>query len=477
VYGENGNYYTYLTKEGISYRKGREAVNVSGTSFFKLANDSEGEYVISEPHIALYRAPLSVIKIMYILRDAKEEKNGYIFCQIPVTAVQDALANVPGCHSRAWICNRKGEIILEARQKIGGSHLESLTDMKGQPGETGEILPVRIGNETLYATSVALSHTPGWRLCIALDRNSFYGDFREQTVLFLFLLVLFFLFVVSGAFFFSKRQTAELTRMAQAMELYDPKVPSQLPSAACSFETALLKKNICRMDENIRTLLLRIEKEEREKREAEYRALQAQINPHFLYNTMDTIIWKAEAHGAYEVAEIALALADFFRHTLNHGESFATAEDELEQVYCYLFIQKFRYKDRLQFVIDMDPLIKDTKLPKLLIQPLVENALYHGIKPKGGGSICVSAFPLVKNDRGFICLRVEDDGVGMAPEKLQSVLRAEAEAGQGYGIFNVRERLRLIYRDKGELKMESEEGNGTCVEICIPLLGREEEVC
>jgi len=207
-------------------------------------------------------------------------------------------------------------------------------------------------------------------------------------------------------------------------------------------------------------------------KKAEMRALQAQINPHFLYNTLDTIIWMAESKKNKQVIEIVSALSKFFRISLSKGKDWITIAEEIEQTRSYLTIQKIRYRDVLDFNIDFDEGVSKNTILKLILQPLVENALYHGIKNKRqGGTIYVRA--KMKNDNEVL-LEVEDDGIGFTDEKLAQ-LQAELadDSGDirmesGFGIGNVNKRIRLYYGKQYGLSVRSEYNTGTCVTLVIP---------
>ncbi len=213
-------------------------------------------------------------------------------------------------------------------------------------------------------------------------------------------------------------------------------------------------------------------KEQQELKKAELRALQAQINPHFLYNTLDTIIWMAESKQTSQVVEIVSALSRFFRISLSKGMDWITIGEEVERTRSYLTIQKMRYRDILDFKIEVDDDVTEYTVLKLILQPLVENALYHGIKNKRqGGTIWVRA--LRKNEEEIL-LEVEDNGIGFTPEKLAQ-LRAELEDDSGdiklesgFGIGNVNKRIRLYYGKPYGLTVRSEYNTGTCVTLLIP---------
>jgi len=215
-------------------------------------------------------------------------------------------------------------------------------------------------------------------------------------------------------------------------------------------------------------------KEQENLKKAELRALQAQINPHFLYNTLDTIIWMAESKKTDQVVEIVSALSSFFRISLSKGMDWITIGEEVERIRSYLTIQKMRYQDILDFKIEVDQDVAENTILKLILQPLVENALYHGIKNKRqGGEISIRAKRKGENE---ILLEVEDDGIGFTPEKLAQ-LRTDLndDSGDinikmesGFGINNVNNRIRLYYGKSYGVSIRSEYNTGTCVTLVIP---------
>jgi two-component system sensor histidine kinase YesM len=224
----------------------------------------------------------------------------------------------------------------------------------------------------------------------------------------------------------------------------------------------------------IRGLLDEKIKEQENLKKAELKALQAQINPHFLYNTLDTIVWMAEAKKTDQVIEIVRVLSSFFRIALSKGRDWIPIRQEIEHVQSYLTIQKMRYRDILDYKIEVDEDILDSTILKLTLQPLAENALYHGIKNKrGGGTITVRARRANQNQ---VLLEVQDDGVGFTPYKLnkiQSALKNETDEitikEGGFGLENVNKRIELYYGQQYGLSVESQYQEGTRVTVTIPM--------
>ena len=202
---------------------------------------------------------------------------------------------------------------------------------------------------------------------------------------------------------------------------------------------------------------------------SELRALQAQINPHFLYNTLDAIVWLAEAGESGEVIHITRALSDFFRISLSQGKDFITLADEIKHLKGYLTIQKIRYRDILDYEIDIPEEICGARVLKLMLQPLVENALYHGIKHRRGrGLIRVAG----REENGALILTVQDNGAGMTKERLEQVresLRGDSDTNTGYGLFNVNKRIQLYYNQPQGIWIDSDEQTGTLVTLKVPV--------
>lgn len=235
----------------------------------------------------------------------------------------------------------------------------------------------------------------------------------------------------------------------------------------------------------IRDLLDAKVREQEQLRKAEFKALQAQINPHFLYNTLDTIIWKAEANQTGQVIDLVQALSSFFRITLSKGHDWINVGDEIEHVRSYLTIQHMRYRDILNYRIELEPDLQEDTILKLTLQPLVENAIYHGIKNKRGGGTIIVRGRALADDR--LLFDVEDDGIGMTAERLAEVRKDVAQqpafeadlparsvaslprpAANGVGLRNTAERVRLYYGPNAGLTIDSSPGRGTRVRLIIP---------
>ncbi len=236
-------------------------------------------------------------------------------------------------------------------------------------------------------------------------------------------------------------------------------------------EVGMLSESLNSMIDKINELLEQVKVEQIQLRKAEFELLQSQINPHFLYNTLDAIIWLAEAGEQKKVVNMVGSLSEFFRASLNQGKDIISLKEELNHVRSYLEIQQVRYQDILQYEINIPRELEQCLIPKITIQPLVENALYHGIKNKRGqGKIIISGS---KNSEGTV-IQVFDNGIGIKEERLNEVIRGitnKTPTENGiYGLYNVNERIRLNFGEKYGISIESNYGEGTKAKILLPCI-------
>ena len=223
-----------------------------------------------------------------------------------------------------------------------------------------------------------------------------------------------------------------------------------------------------RMVRKIRELMARVIEEQRIQRKYELLLLQAQINPHFLYNSLDSIVWLVRMRKNDDAQIMLSALTQFFKTGLNKGNDTMSLAQEVKNVQSYMTIQTYRYRSKVSFETELDERVMDLEVPKLILQPLVENAIYHGIKEKdGAGTIVLRC----REEEGQAVIEICDDGQGMDLQQLEHLnaqLRSEdVRSRSSYGILNVQERLRLFFHEKCVMEIKSEKNAGTCVTIRI----------
>ncbi len=239
-------------------------------------------------------------------------------------------------------------------------------------------------------------------------------------------------------------------------------------------EVQLLSYGIENMVERLKWQIDKNTEQEKQRRRTELALLQAQINPHFLYNTLDTIIWLNESGEISEAVKMVASLSNYFRFSLSRGKSVITLEEEEQHIRSYLEIQQMRYRDLMDYEIDIPVRLKNYILPKLTLQPLVENALYHGIKNiRRKGSIRLTG----REQNGCVILEVIDDGYGMSQERLEEV-RASLTDGtnEGFGLRTVHQRLQILFGAEFGLALQSEPDIGTKIIVTIPMKTSDKEM-
>ncbi|WP_241242769.1 sensor histidine kinase [Paenibacillus whitsoniae] len=321
------------------------------------------------------------------------------------------------------------------------------------------------------------SHSTGWNIIGVVPLQEIVQEANSIRKLIIVSVLLSILFAITLHFFVSTRLTRPVRILKNKMQLaasgyLEAKVPlegtDEIADLGHSFNTMIGK---------IRDLLNQSIKEQQEIKKSELRALQAQINPHFLYNTLDSILWLAQSEKKEQVVQLVMALSKLFRISLSKGRDVISLEMEIEHLQSYLTIQQIRYRDILDYDIDVDPTLMSMPILKMTLQPIVENALYHGLKNKRGkGMIHIVGRP-DDDSQGFTMI-VKDNGKGISEERLQQLQAALMdphfpektgnEVSGGFGLHNVHRRLRLYYGESYGVQVESIDGEGTVVTIRLP---------
>ncbi len=260
-----------------------------------------------------------------------------------------------------------------------------------------------------------------------------------------------------------------ITRLSEVTDLVakgDLSVRSDIVDGG---EVAVLSDSLNKMIDKINELLEQVTQEQVSLRKAELELLQSQINPHFLYNTLDTIVWLAEGSDQAKVVSMVENLSEFFRTSLNQGKDIITIKEEVQHVRSYLEIQQVRYQDIMEYEIDIPEELYKYHIPKITVQPLVENALYHGIKNKRRrGKIQVKG----REEENCFILTVEDNGIGMTEERLREVMERiynpASNSEEAFGLYNVNERIRLKFGEEYGISFNSIYGEGTICDIKLP---------
>lgn len=293
-----------------------------------------------------------------------------------------------------------------------------------------------------------------------------YIEVRNFLVLILFVVLVM---CVLGTYYISNRLSSPLYRLQKSMKLVEQGKFDIRIEEGGEYVVRELSTTFNKMVLRIRELMNEIVREQDDKRKKELEILQSQINPHFLYNTLDSIIWLVEDTRIDEATLMITALSRFFRIGISSGRTIITVREEIEHARNYLAIQKIRYKNKFEYTISVDDGVLEAKTIKLILQPLIENALYHGIEYiQHKGQIFIEAY-MEGND---LIYKIQDNGVGMTQETKNRIFDSTYEVktkGSGVGVRNVNQRIRLYYGPNYGMRIESELEEGTVVFVKMPL--------
>ena len=369
------------------------------------------------------------------------------------------------------IINDKGELVYEqqnGRERFAFDEKENRQELNTALGKTKEsCFRLNYRGEKYLVTRTDMK-TTGWTLVSMVP----YKSVMAETMAISGVMILAVAITLIVTLLLLNRILTGVVKPLKKLEKYmvqvNPDNMDQRMEILTDDEIGHLSMKFNQMMDRIRNLKEQVIEEQEDKRKYELQALQAQINPHFLYNTLDSIIWMAETNDSNIVA-MTEALAKLFRISLNKGNEEISLERELEHVKNYLIIQSMRYADKFTYEISAEPGVERCRTIKLILQPIVENCIYHGIKKKRGtGKITIRAYRREQN----LIIEVSDDGCGMPEEICRKILSDEIESenisGSGIGGKNVNERIQLRFGKKYGLSYSSEEGVGTTVTYVLP---------
>lgn len=374
-----------------------------------------------------------------------------------------------------------GRYSVDAGQQYAVYDAAGSLELSTDPGISGAFLR-RIGSEPRVSAQRTMQldgesyitfaeKRSDWTLVSWISEKEVLQPARELFFGILFITVALLCFSVFMVLFLSHRITKPLKMIQRKMKQIGEGVFIFKVPVVRNDEVGELAFAMNRMSDEIVSLIQKNREEEAKRRRIQLQTLEYQINPHFLYNTLDSVNMLARKHKDPIIADIVTYLSRLFRIGLNQGRELITVADEVRHVTYYLKIQEIRFSGQLYWQIHMDESIANVKMIKFLLQPLVENSINHGIRKRdepGHIEICVRAEP------DFIVLEVKDDGVGMNRERLEQVRQSLAagsddqEADHGFGLRNVHQRIQLHYGDRYGLELASESGQGTTVAIRLP---------
>ncbi len=391
------------------------------------------------------------------------------FSQDYLTALLNSNMNLD--NSAAYILDERDTVVSASDSALSGAYYMSNDSLIELLGGVNIYSTRTYLEDNIYVGYFSISDT-NWHLVSILSSSSLVRKGRSLVLQFIGIYISLFVLVLLICVFLSQSIASRISRLSKQMQSVHQGHPTHMDDTTNAHdEIGELVNTYNYMSDEINHLLDEQIKAAEDLKLAEFNALQSQINPHFLYNSLDMINWMAQIGQREETTEAIQALSQFYKLTLSKKNTDSTVGQELEHVSLYVQIQNMRYENKISFLTDVPDTLLDYKMPKLTLQPIVENCIQHGImeKEEKAGTILITGW-LEDND---LILLISDDGVGMSQEQIDSILSGtgqKTKRGSNIGIYNTHSRIQILYGSSYGLSYESQKGTGTNTQIRIPAL-------
>lgn len=450
-------------------------VDVREEKWFQAAAGQTENLHFSNPHIQRlfvssengYRRVISVSRMVQ-MADGDEVKDGILLIDMKYGQLETIFKNVSlGEHGYLYLVDHEGTLVYHPDHQLILDGIEKETHVEAAGRRDGVYEEVLDG-EKRRITVQTVGYT-GWKIVSVIPGGAVQLSTAKNLLFLIALALIFMLLLAVINSYISRKVTIPLEHLESAVKkISEGELEIEMEERG-SYEIRRLGDSIKKMTVRIRELLQDIVKEQEIQRKNELNTLQAQINPHFLYNALDIVVWMVENEKPQDAVRALTALARFFRIGLSKGRTIIPVRDELEHVKSYLTIQKMRYKNKFEYRMEAGEEVLEMSTLKLILQPLVENSVAYGMEfqDDGEGEIVLRAYL----DGEDLVLQVEDNGPGILPDRLDAIRRGEVLAsrrGSGIGVKNVGERVHLTFGGSYGLEIESEPDEGTCITIRQP---------
>jgi len=457
----------------------KKNVNITTQSWFEDASDKMENLHFSDLHVqnifenksGRYYWVVSLSRGVELTNDGKMS-GGILLVDMNFSGIQQLFTEVNNDgKGYVYLIGRDGEIIYHPRQNLIFSNIIQENNQTASTYDEG-VHNEEFQGEQRVVVVKTVGYT-GWKIVSVVSKESLFSDLNQTRMMALLNLVLAIFLMIFVNQYVAVRITDPLKKLEKSIQGIEMK---QQPVVYIGGppEIQHLGLTIRFMVEELQELTDKMVKEQEEKRKNELDALQSQINPHFLYNTLDSIMWMIESERYEDAVSMVQALGRLLRISLSRGKNVISVGDELQHARSYLAIQKYRYKNKFTSYFEVEPDIEQYKTIKLVIQPLIENAIYYGMEYMDGeGEIHIRAYTRDQD----LYLEVEDNGPGMPEDQVEHLLTGGEKArqkGSGIGLKNVNQRIQLYFGTQYGLEIESEPDEGTVVRIHIPKTTEEE---
>ena len=457
----------------------KKNVNITAQSWFEDASDKMENLHFSDLHVqnifenksGRYYWVVSLSRGVELTNDGKMS-GGILLVDMNFSGIQQLFTEVNNDgKGYVYLIGRDGEIIYHPRQNLIFSNIIQENNQTASTYDEG-VHNEEFQGEQRVVVVKTVGYT-GWKIVSVVSKESLFSDLNQTRMMALLNLVLAIFLMIFVNQYVAVRITDPLKKLEKSIQGIEMK-QQPVVYIGGSPEIQHLGLTIRFMVEELQELTDKMVKEQEEKRKNELDALQSQINPHFLYNTLDSIMWMIESERYEDAVSMVQALGRLLRISLSRGKNVISVGDELQHARSYLAIQKYRYKNKFTSYFEVEPDIEQYKTIKLVIQPLIENAIYYGMEYMDGeGEIHIRAYTREQD----LYLEIADNGPGMPEEQVEHLLTGGEKArqkGSGIGLKNVNQRIQLYFGTQYGLEIESEPDEGTVVRIHIPKTTEEE---
>ena len=466
--------------EAVPAARLKPNLDVTGEPWFRDALEKTENQHFSLPHVQYifdnnenqYRWVISLSRAVE-LTSGTSTAQGILLVDISYSSLEQLFDGVTaGKGGYVYLISSDGELLYHPKMQLIDSGRMQENNVAAAAYKDGNHMEEFDGSSRF----VTIGYT-GWKVVGVTPENVVTLNTIKTRlfIVFIIALILFILALINS--YISSRITNPIKELEKSVGILEEGNLDVPVYAGGSYEIQHLGKSIGDMAAQIRLLMKDIVTEHEAKRKQEFDTLQSQINPHFLYNTLDIIVWMIENEQKAEAVKAVTALARFFRISLSKGKSIITVRDELEHVRNYLMIQHMRFKNKFTYEIQAEDGVLELASLKLMLQPLVENAIYHGMEfMDGDGEILLKVW----KEEGDLYFSVIDNGLGMTEEQVGNLFtgasHVDSKRGSGIGVKNVNERIKLYFGEKYGLSIESEPDEGTTVKIHLPVVTYSEAV-
>lgn len=457
-----------LINDGV--QKVNPYLDISGQQWYEAAIKSGGSSVLTSSHVQHVvegERPWVITLSRGISSSSETAEEGVFFIDLNYSAISGLCdQNSIGEKGYVFILDQNGNVVYHPQQhqlynELQTENIDLVMNARTDTVQTGS---GRSGK--LY--TISRSEKTGWTVVGCMNTAELLRKSNQAQSIYVITAIMLVIISLLLSGIIARNITSPLQRLRDSMaKVQEGDFNAGDVEVVSGNEIGSLTRSFNVMTHRIQDLVEQNVYEQEEKRKSELKALQSQINPHFLYNTLDSIIWMAEGKKNEEVVLMTASLARLLRQSISNEDELVSIGQEIEYARSYLTIQKMRYKDKLEFQIEVEPAVKYVQIIKLVLQPIIENAIYHGLKYKESkGLLIVRGFEQGAN----AVIEVTDNGVGMEPETLDHIFERHKVNyhSNGVGVYNVQKRLQLYYGSEYGIAYRSEKGKGTTATITIP---------